>query len=273
MKITNTQVYNFEGAFRGMRNPLESWARSDSKFGMTKDPKDEIEFQVLISWREKELVDENCTVGQWNEYNEYRLSWLDNNGILRYNADEDIREYAFLGPNDIDLAQRLIKGGSEHRKFLRQITVSADVTAPIYLFKELDTYKVGTVANSTSTMHKLTSKPITLDCFETDDMSEVIIFDNDDDNLLTSNDMTEVFVTWLEGLRLKYVETKDKKYWKELVRWLPESWLQTRTMTFNYEILRNIVRQRTGHKLTEWKTFIDWIHTLPYAEELIFYGQ
>lgn len=272
MKITNTQTYNFEGAFRGMRNPLESWARSDSKFGMTKDPKDEIEFQVLISWREKEL-DENCTVGQWNEYNEYRLSWLDNNGILRYNADEDIREYAFLGPNDIDLAQRLIKGGSEHRKFLRQITVSADVTAPIYLFKELDTYKVGTVANSTSTMHKLTSKPITLDCFETDDMSEVIIFDNDDDNLLTSNDMTEVFVTWLEGLRLKYVETKDKKYWKELVRWLPESWLQTRTMTFNYEILRNIVRQRTGHKLTEWKTFIDWIHTLPYAEELIFYGQ
>ena len=270
MKITNTQVYNFEGAFRGMRNPLESWARSDSRFGMTRDPKDKIEMDVLSFWREKEL-DKNCTDAQWDEYNAFRLSWLDNNGILRYSPEEEIKEYAFLGPNDIDLAQRLIKGGSEHRKFLRQIFVCADVTSSIYLLKELDTYKIGTVANSTSTMHKLTSKPITLDCFETDDMCDVTIFDGD--TPLTSIDMSEIFITWLEGLRQKYLETKDKRYWKELVRWLPESWLQTRTMTFNYEILRNIAHQRTGHKLTEWKTFIDWIHTLPYAEELIFYGQ
>ena len=131
MKITNTQVYNFEGAFRGMRNPLESWARSDSKFGMTTDPNDEIEVDVLSFWREKEL-DKNCTDEQWDEYNAFRLSWLDNNGILRYSPEEEIREYAFLGPNDLDLAQRLIKGGSEHRKFLRQIFVSVDITAPLY---------------------------------------------------------------------------------------------------------------------------------------------
>lgn len=131
MKITNTQVYNFEGAFRGMRNPLESWARSDSKFGMTTDPNDEIEVDVLSFWREKEL-DKNCTDAQWDEYNAFRLSWLDNNGILRYSPEEEIREYVFLGPNDLDLAQRLIKGGSEHRKFLRQIFVSVDITAPLY---------------------------------------------------------------------------------------------------------------------------------------------
>lgn len=131
MKITNTQVYNFEGAFRGMRNPLESWARSDSRFGMITDPKDKIEMDVLSFWREKEL-DKNCTDAQWDEYTAFRLSWLDNNGILRYSPKEDIREYAFLGPNDLDLAQRLIKGGSEHRKFLRQIFVSVDITAPLY---------------------------------------------------------------------------------------------------------------------------------------------
>ena len=131
MKITNTQVYNFEGAFRGMRNPLESWARSDSRFGMITDPKDKIEMDVLSFWREKEL-DKNCTDAQWDEYTAFRLSWLDNNGILRYSPEEDIREYAFLGPNDLDLAQRLIKGGSEHRKFLRQIFISVDITAPLY---------------------------------------------------------------------------------------------------------------------------------------------
>ena len=131
MKITNTQIYNFEGAFRGMRNPLESWARSDSRFGMITDPKDKIEMDVLSFWREKEL-DKNCTDAQWDEYTAFRLSWLDNNGILRYSPEEDIREYAFLGPNDLDLAQRLIKGGSEHRKFLRQIFISVDITAPLY---------------------------------------------------------------------------------------------------------------------------------------------
>ena len=131
MKITNTQIYKFEGAFRGMRNPLESWARSDSRFGMITDPKDKIEMDVLSFWREKEL-DKNCTDAQWDEYTAFRLSWLDNNGILRYSPEEDIREYAFLGPNDLDLAQRLIKGGSEHRKFLRQIFISVDITAPLY---------------------------------------------------------------------------------------------------------------------------------------------
>lgn len=125
--------------------------------------------------------------------------------------------------------------------------------------KEADTYKVGTVANSTSTMHKLASTPITMDCFETDDYNPEIV------------DVSG-FIELLEDMRVAYNQTKDKRIWKELIRWLPESWLQTRTITFNYEVIRTIVYWRKGHKLSEWQQFIDWAHTLPYAEELIFYG-
>lgn len=173
-----------------------------------------------------------------------------------------------IGARDIDLAQRLIKGGSEHRKFMRQIMISVDITAPLYWWKEFDTYKVGTTANSTSTMHKLASTPITLGCFEIDDLA--------DENLQIGNYnclkfMYNQIIDDLESLRQKYLETKDMKYWKELIRWLPEGWLQTRTVTMNYENLYSIVRQRKGHKLTEWKQFIDWVYTLPYADELIFF--
>ena len=215
MKFEQTQVFNFEGALRGMRNPLNSWAKSDSS----------------LYWR----------------YGE--------------------QPYYQIGENDMNLAKRLIAGGTEHRKFLRQIMVSVDITAPRYWWSEFDTYKVGTTANSTSTMHKLASTPITLECFETDDF---------DDNFEISehyhfSDFVNIeLINTLEQLRQKYNETKDKRYWKELVRWLPNGWLQTRTVTMNYENLRSMVHQRMGHKLSEWRSFLEWVDTLPYAKELIF---
>lgn len=224
MKFENTDVFNFEGAFRGLRNPKNSWSRSDSyQSDFTNDGK---------------------------------------NGFV-------------IGENDIKLAQTLIKAGNEHRKFMRQIFVSVDITAPLYWWKEFDTYKVGTVANSTSTMHKLATTPITLDCFEIDDYDRNLsLTDNpkDDDGLDNISTFEEDIIYILENIRQKYLETKDKRYWKELVRWLPESWLQKRTITMNYENVRNMYFQRKYHKLTEWsESFIKWVESLPYAEELIMY--
>lgn len=198
MKLEKTDVWGFEHALRGMRNPLASWDRSDSTFSPG-----------------------SCKIGK----------------------------------NDLSLAMRLIRSGTEHRKFLRQIMVSVDITAPLYWWKEFDTYKIGTTANSTSTMHKIAAAPITVDCFETDDCDFGIC-----------GGQIEKITEFLEELRIKYLETKDKRYWKELIRWLPEAWLQTRTVTMNYENLINMYFQRRSHKLTEWHTFCDWIRTLPYSE-------
>ena len=215
MKFENTEVFNFEGALRGMRNPLESWEKSDSGFVM-----------------------------------------------------EDGCEVFMLGENDLILSQKLIKAGSEHRKFLRQIFVSVDITAPLYWWKEFDTYKVGTVSNSTSTMHKLASTPITKDCFEMDD------FENMDTNGdANCHGCWDLVIFACEGLRQKYNMTKDKRYWKELIRLLPESWLQKRTITMNYENVLNMYNQRCVHPLSEWSvTFKAWVESLPYAQELIFMG-
>ena len=220
MKFEKTEVWGFEHAIRGARNPWESWKKSDSI--------------ILIE------QDEN----------------------------NNFREVAKIGKNDLDLMQRLIKAGSEHRKFLRQIFVSVDITAPLYWWKEFDTYKVGTVSNSTSTMHKLASTPITMDCFEMDDFAD----SNEESNHynLYTKSMWSNLINHLEALRKEFNETKDKRYWKELIRLLPESWLQKRTITMNYENILNMYRQRKNHKLTEWsKSFCDWVKTLPYAEELI----
>lgn len=225
MKFEYTQVFNFEGALRGMRNPLESWSKSDS----------------------------NVQYGRPD--NEWTVQQYEQDGIG-----------FVIGPNDMNLAQRLIKGGSEHRKFLRQIFVSVDITAPLFWWKEADTYKIGTVANSTSTMHKIMSKPITLDMFEIDDFDEVEMADFEE-VLRICNKYRNLYLEYKDG---GWDETA-KKYWKALIRILPESWLQTRTITMNYEIIRNIVHQRANHKLTEWHKFIDWAHTLPYAEEFIFF--
>ena len=233
MKFENTDVWGFEHAIRGMRNPKNSWALSDSH------------------WVSKtHQTPEGDWVTDWKEY--------------------------AIGPKDERLMQTLIRSGPEHRKFMRQIMVSVDITAPLYWWKEFDTYKVGTVANSTSTMHKLTSAPITIDCFEIDDYDDQLAVDSSNGHWHT--DMAwNYIIERCEDSRQMVLKTEDpvesKKYWKELVRLLPEAWLQKRTVTLNYENLLAICSksQRRFHKLTEWsKSFIDWARTLPYAQELIF---
>lgn len=179
-----------------------------------------------------------------------------------------------IGENDMNLAKRLISAGPEHRKFLRQIMVSVDITGPLFWFKEFDTYKIGTTANSSSTMHTIMRNPITIDNFEMDDYSHMLSLDkytcvHGDEAEFVIDDAWEDIITICNKLRDKYLETKDKRYWKELIRILPESWLQTRTVTMNYENLYSIVRQRAGHKLTEWAKFIEWVSTLPYANEFL----
>ena len=232
MDFKNTDTWGFKHALRGMRNPMNSWDKSDSGYAIIDFEKHDNEVKAVFD-----------------------------------------KDKFGIGPKDINLMQRLIKGGPEHRKFMRQIMVSVDITAPLYFWKELDTYKVGTTANSTSTMHKLASKPITIEDFEMDDFERVEVFDrepyNPDDY---TDEVWDYVIDICETLRRRYIETKNKRYWKELIRILPEGYLQTRTITMNYENLYSIVRQRKGHKLSEWRQFIDWVHTLPYANELIFYN-
>ena len=162
-----------------------------------------------------------------------------------------------FGPNDLDLAMRLAKAGSDHRKYLRMVFVSVDVTAPLYWWKEYDTYKVATVANSTSTMHKIHSKPFSMDDFSCDHMTD------------GTKKFMETVVAELENIRLRFKETKSKDDWYDMIQLLPSSYNQMRTCTLNYETLINIYRARKNHKLAEWHTLCDWIETLPYAEQLI----
>lgn len=271
MNFKNTYISNFEGAFRGLRNPLESWHKSDSEFGIANcDDFNSLDWEIATTYSDKKYGYDS-EYDKWKEATDSFANWLLENGILRYSSG-GAYEYAYIGANDLDLAHRMILAGTSDSKFLRQINVSVDIEAPLYWWKEMDQYKVGTVTNSTSTMHKLASTPITMDCFETDDMVDVVIEDSEDPTfVVTSQYAAFTFIDWLEKLRQKYNKTKDKKYWKELIRWLPESWLQTRTVTMNYAVLRNIYFQRKNHKLTEWHKFCDWIKTLPYAEDLIIY--
>ena len=162
-----------------------------------------------------------------------------------------------MGPNDLNLAQRLARAGSDHRKFIRQIFVSVDFTAPLYWWKEYDTYKVATVANSTSTMHKIASKPFTLDDFSHERMNT------------QAQEALAHTVSVLEDLRKDYLDTKDKETWYSMIQLLPSSYHQMRTCTLNYETLMNIYYARRNHKLDEWHTVCDWIASLPYAKELI----
>lgn len=237
MKFENTWTGNWENAFRGLRHPMESYHKADSGMNCVDNP--------------TKLCDPNCTADNYCQ--KYKSKWI-------------------LGPNDLDLAQRMIKAGTPNDKFLRQIFVSVDITAPLYWWKEADTYKVATTANSTSTMHKLASTPITLDCFEMDDYQNIKMYDREPYNLdQYTDDMWDSIICYCETLRQLYLETKDIKYWKELIRILPESWLQTRTWTANYSTLRNIYHWRKDHKLTEWHQFCDWMKTLPYANELLLF--
>ena len=205
IKLERTDVMNFENAMRGARNPLNSWARSDS--------------------------------------------YKDEHGNFVF------------GPNDLDLAKRLCKSGGEHRKFISQIFITVDIKAPIYWRKEYDTYKVGTVANSTSTMHKIHSKPFEMGDFSTDHMTPEAI------------EAMKLMVDSLEKIRLEYMETKDKSLWYSLIQLLPESYHQMRTCTMSYENAVAMYNARHNHKLAEWHTFCDWVCDLPYFTELFPYAE
>lgn len=175
----------------------------------------------------------------------------------RMDSAYDEKGNYILGENDLDLARRLRKAGSDHRKFIRQIFVSVDITAPMYWWKEYDTYKVATVANSTSTMHKIHSKPFTIDDFSHDHMTPDAL------------EFMQTVVDKLEEVRLRYLDSKKKEEWYDLIQLLPSSYNQMRTCTLNYETLVNIYYARRNHKLAEWHTFCAWIESLPYAKELI----
>ena len=221
IKFENTEVFNFEGALRGMRNPLNSWDKSDSTF----------------------YCNDNLEVCEKCQY---------------YDVGCNPQKGVYLGENDLDLAQRLIKAGSDHRKFLRQIFVSVDITAPLYWWKEFDTYKVATVANSCSTMHKIHAKEFTLEDFSIEHLNERGI------------QVLEFVIENLEAYRKMYNIMKDKEDWHNIIQLLPSSYNQRRTITLTYETLRNIRGSRRNHKLDEWGIgFMEWIDSLPYAEELI----
>lgn len=190
---------------------------------------------------------ENAMRGARNPLN----SW--NRMDSRYDKDGNF----ILGENDRNLARRLVRAGSDHRKFIRQIFVSVDFDAPLYWWKEYDTYKIATVANSTSTMHKIAAKPFELDDFSHDHMNE------------TALESLKATIAVLEQLRQEYLQSKDKQVWYSMIQLLPTSYHQLRTCSFNYETLVNIYHARKNHKLEEWHTVCDWIRTLPYAADLI----
>ena len=267
IKVENIKVYNLEAAIRGMRNPMNSWDKSDSKFGIDTAAN---AFSIL-----RDLLDSLYNIQELSleKYNAIYKAY-EKNGIKDSTTNFDIVEYNFIGKNDLALMQKLITAGPEHRKFMRQIFVSMDIEGPLFWWKEMDTYKINTVSNSCSTMHKLTSTPITKDLTSfSKDLNNLVIYDNNPyDKQTTFGDIVQDICDKCETLRTKYIETKDKRYWRALIEILPESWNQKRTWTCNYEILRNIVLQRKNHKLSEWNSFIEEIKKLPYAEDLIFYG-
>ena len=227
LKLENTEVLGWEHAIRGMRNPMNSWEKSDSNL-----------YHASVYFDE-------CNK-RW-ETNGHRF---------------------MIGPNDLDLMKRLRNAGTDHRKFMRMITVYVDLTAPLYWWKEFDTYKVGTVANSCSTMHKIHAKEFTLE-----DFSYEHLFDRYGDPSMNLNydgkhpvDIMKDLIRTLNHFRHWYLETKDKKYWWQMIQLLPSSYNQRRTVMLNYEVLANIYKSRRNHKLDEWHTFCDWIEGLPYSE-------
>lgn len=225
IKVENIETWGFEHAIRGMRNPLNSWDKSDS---------------------------------------EYKVVHIDPYSL------EESRDFV-IGENDLDLMRRLYKAGTEHRKYLRQIFVSMDITAPLYWWKEFDTYKVGTVSNSCSTMHKITSKEFSIEDFSFEHLNdeEVKVTQRDQDYTNSSIDALYDIVDMLNTYRELFLKTKNKKYWWQIIQLLPSSYNQKRTITMNYENLFNIVNQRSNHKLDEWVQFCLILRALPYVESLL----
>ena len=227
LEISNVEVDGFEPAIRGMRNPMNSWDKSDS-------------------------------IKLYSEV---------------YGEPDLTEPYIEVGDNDLKLMKRLAAAGTDHRKYLRMITVWADINAPLYWWKEFDTYKVGTVANSCSTMHKIQAKKFTLDDFSHEHLIETLKNDcevgvywgTDADTALDPTDVLETTIASLNACREAYLKTKDKTYWWQMIQLLPSSYNQKRTVMMNYEVLANIYKSRKNHKLDEWHAFCDWIETLPYS--------
>lgn len=219
IKLEETDVFGFEAAIRGMRNPKNSWDKSDSNF------------KVIIYW------DDQCEV-------------------------EAERYDVIIGENDMKLMKALAGAGTDHGKFLRMINVTVDITAPLYWWKEFDTYKVGTVANSCSTMHKIAAKEFTLDDFSTEHIGDV---PNCDPMYYAALEGT---IMALNEARHCFIDTKDKKFWWQMIQLLPSSYNQKRTVQLNYAVLLNMYRARKNHKLDEWHEFCEWVESLPYFAEI-----
>lgn len=234
IKIENVETYGWEAAIRGLRNPYNSWEKSDSFCNP--------------EWSNCE----NCADRE-------RCAYI---------FEQDGKPFrATVGPKDLDLMTRLSNAGTDHGKFLRMITVTADITAPLYWWSEYDTYKVGTVANSCSKMHTIADKEFTLD-----DFSHEHLFDFCPNSDTDSATVLRYTIGWLNYCREKYLETNDKDYWWQLIQILPSSYNQRRTVQLNYAVLRNMYHARKAHKLDCWVTFCNWIENLPYAKELIIGG-
>ncbi len=225
IKIECVDVWGFKHAIRGMRNPMNSWDKSDSKYGC-------------------------CKPSNYTEH-------VSCNDCPYSEIDVKCNPYYQVGDADLNLMHGLFVGGTEHRKFMRMIHVSMDVTAPLYWWKEYDTYKVSTVANSCSTMHKIHAKEFTLNDFSTDHLTPV------------SMDILNITIGQLNVARDYFISTKDKSAWWQMIQLLPSSYNQKRTLDFNYETAVQIIRQRTGHKLDEWHTFVDVLWDLPYMREIV----
>lgn len=230
LKIENTEVMGWEHAIRGMRNPKNSWEKTDSYPAVDCGKCGKIEREDICK---KE--DRDCTGFECFE----------------------------VGPNDLKLMTTLRNAGTDHRKFMRMITVYLDITAPLYWWKEFDTYKVGTVANSCSTMHKIAAKEFTLDDFSHEHLSD---FSSHPENVQDPLTILSSTIKTLNSCRECYIKEKDNFFWWQMIQLLPSSYNQRRTVMLNYEVLANIYKSRRNHKLDEWHTFCDWIESLPYSE-------
>ena len=226
IKLENVEVMGWEAAIRGMRNPMNSWEKSDS---------------FLCREVEDGTCPEDCSF----------------RGKCPVYGTED---FFVLGDNDYTLMKNLRNAGTDHRKFMRMITVYLDIIAPLYWWKEFDTYKVGTVANSCSTMHKIHEKEFTREDFSFENIPDKY------DWFLNEGSLIDDIIACLNDGRDRYLKTKDKKYWWQMIQLLPSSYNQRRTVMLNYEVLANIYKSRRNHKLDEWHTFCDWIESLPYSE-------
>lgn len=229
IKIENVEVTGWEAAIRGMRNPMNSWGKSDSGVCATHGPA-------------------HCADCVYTDC---------------HADDVEIGTKYILGSNDLDLMTRLRNAGTDHRKFMRMITVYVDITAPLYWWKEFDTYKVGTVANSCSTMHKIHEKEFTLEDFSYEHLLGLDDLNWGDTVPLVT---LECVISALNVYRQKYLETQNKTYWWQMIQLLPSSYNQRRTVMLNYEVLANIYKSRCNHKLDEWRELCTWIESLPYSE-------